>query len=102
MVNGYIEFSLGGGNERRSAFGNATTGAVQNENAIVFTKKQMPEFVKFREAIEYAISRLSNTAPLPTSSNITSAIKELDELHKQGILTKEEFENKKSDLLKRI
>ncbi len=54
-VNGYIQFSLAGGNEVRSQFGRATMDATADENSVVFTKKQQPEFEALRDAIEDAI-----------------------------------------------
>jgi hypothetical protein len=55
MVNGYIEFSLSGGNESRAQFGSSTQTAVSNENATVFTKNQMGQFTALRDAVESAI-----------------------------------------------
>lgn len=56
MVAGFIEFSLGGGNEVKSAFGHQTTDAAGNENAVVFSKKQAPAFAALRAAVEAAIA----------------------------------------------
>ena len=57
LVNGFIEFSVAGGNEARSRFGAATTDAGKNENAVVVTKGQAAEFLALRDAIEGAIVR---------------------------------------------
>lgn len=100
-MNGFIEFSVGGGNESRSKFGSATSTAVSNENAVVFTKKQMPDFIKLREAIENAILNLHSAQIITPSSN-SGLLKELYSLHEQGILSDDEYEGKKSELLKRL
>lgn len=55
LMNGYIEFSLPGGTEARSSFGHATAQAGRNENAVVFTRKQQPDFLALRDAIESVI-----------------------------------------------
>jgi hypothetical protein len=56
VVNGYIEFSIGGANESRAAFGRQTIDATKNENAVIFTKKQSAAFAELRAAIEAAIA----------------------------------------------
>lgn len=104
MVNGYIEFSLGGGNESRSKFGSATNSAVQNENAVVFTRKQMPGFESFKARIEEAIVAqhgLSHNTK-PTDQSVASLIKELEELRKNGLITNDEYADKKAELLRRM
>ena len=55
VVNGFIQFSLGGGNERRSAFGQQSAEAGKDENSVVFRKKQQPGFEELRAAVETAI-----------------------------------------------
>lgn len=56
MMNGFIEFSLGGGDERRSQFGRQTVDAVNNENAVMFTRKQQSAFEQLRTVVEQAIA----------------------------------------------
>ena len=51
MFNGYIQFSFIGGNESKAGIFNAT----QDENTIMFKKKQQPEFEKIKEEIEKKI-----------------------------------------------
>jgi len=41
-------------------------------------------------------------APPPVKSDIFQQIEKLAELHKSGVLTDEEFQNKKEELLKRL
>jgi hypothetical protein len=55
IVNGFIEFSLAGGNEGRSAFGSQTTEAARNENAVVFHYGQRAQFEWLRDQVERAI-----------------------------------------------
>lgn len=55
MVNGFIQFTVPGGNESRSRAGSQTTSAARDENTVLFTRKQREEFAAIRTAIEDAI-----------------------------------------------
>lgn len=55
LINGYIEFTVMGGNEAHSRFGSATTDASRNENAVIVTFQQRAAFNKLRDAIEDAM-----------------------------------------------
>lgn len=102
IMNGYIEFSLGGGNESQSKFGRATKDATKNENAVIFTKKQMPEFQKLRNAVEAGITGNVSEVSATQSLGIADRIKELDSLFKSQLITGEEFKRKKEELLKQL
>jgi hypothetical protein len=93
MVNGFIQFTVPGGNEKKSAFGSQTRGAVNDENSVVFVKKQMPDFEELRMQVEMAIARRGSgqpAAPAP-QPNIAEQIQQLAGLRDQGLLTNEEF-----------
>ena len=51
FTNGYIQISFSGGRESKSGLFSAT----QDENTIMFKKKQQPEFEKIKEKIEEQI-----------------------------------------------
>lgn len=101
MVNGFIQFTVPGGNERRSAFGSQTTNAVNDENSVVFTKKQMPEFEKLRAAIEAAIAahHTSQAQVQASQGSVADELAKLGALREQGLLSAEEFEQQKARLL---
>jgi hypothetical protein len=101
MMNGFIQFTVPGGNERRSKFGHQTFDATKDENSVMFTKAQMPQFLALRGEIEQAIVARSspNTGAAP---NLADQIQQLASLRDQGILTDEEFDAKKADLLSRM
>jgi uncharacterized protein DUF4429 len=68
LVNGFIQFSMSGGEERRSQFGRQTFDAAGDENSGVFYRKQQPAFEQLRAAIEQAICGKFSAAGLwPTS-----------------------------------
>lgn len=99
MVNGFIQFTVPGGNERRSAFGSQTTNAVTDENSVVFTKKQMPEFEKLRAAIEAAIAAHHTPRAQVAPGSVADELAKLGALRAQGLLSPEEFEQQKARLL---
>lgn len=107
LVNGFISFSLAGGVEKQSKFGKQTIDAGADENSVVFTKKQASEFEALRDAVEQAIvaahaPAAANAAPRSEGMDLTDQLQRLAELHQAGVLTAEEFSQKKADLLSRM
>jgi len=91
FINGYIQFSLPGGNESRGG----AWAATKDENTIMFTKQQAPNFEKAKEMLDKKIY----DNPDASSKSGFDEIEKLAELKKKGIITKEEFEAKKKQLL---
>lgn len=100
LVNGFIQFTVPGGNEQRSAMGKQTVDAASDENSVVFTRRQMPEFERLRAAIDEAIAHQHAPQTAGDSGGSLS-----DELHKlaalrdQGVITDADFEAGKAKLL---
>lgn len=104
VVNGFIQFTIAGGVERRSSFGKQTTDAGSDENSVVFTRKQMPAFEKLREAIDGAIMErhLSVAAlhyPPPAAASQADELGKMAALHQSGVLSDDEFAAAKARLL---
>lgn len=103
LVNGYIQFSLPGGNEKRATFGRQTLDAAEDENSVIFTKAQEPQFIKLRDAIESAMVARSNpqvhVAPQVSSTSKLDELKKLAELRDSGILTEDEFALEKARIM---
>jgi hypothetical protein len=100
MVNGFIQFTIPGGVERRSGFGSQTTSAAQDENSVVFTKKQMPAFEELRTAVDEAIAAQHLQPGAAGSPAVAaSAADELAKLLQSGALTPEEFAAAKAHVL---
>jgi len=103
MVNGFISFTLPGGNEGRSKFGRQTTDAATDENSVIVRKSQDSEFKVLRDAIETALAVRSR--PQPTVMHAAAPLDVADQLTRlaalrdQGILSEEEFAAQKSRLL---
>lgn len=55
LTNGFIQFSISGGDERVDRYGSATFHAAGDENSVIFTKKQQPQFEALRRAVEDAM-----------------------------------------------
>ncbi|WP_353353551.1 DUF4429 domain-containing protein [Intrasporangium sp. DVR] len=103
VMNGFISFTVGGGNETRSRFGSQTSDAVKDENSVIFVKKQMPEFETLRSQVEEAMAaRHRPSAPAPAAPDHLSQLKQLGELRDAGILSDEEFAAKKAEILGRL
>jgi len=100
LTNGFIQFSLAGGNERNSMKGSRTLDAASDENSVIVNKKQMPEFEALRAEIEAAIVR--GTTPVVAAPDLADQLGKLAQLRDQGVLTPAEFEAKKADLLARM
>lgn len=100
MVNGFIQFSLTGGNELRSKFGKQTINAVGDENSIILRKGKSEEMAELRTAVMEAIRNrdLPQTAVVNQSSTADEILK-LVALRDAGALSNEEFEAQKARLL---
>ena len=102
LVYGYIEFTLPGGSEIRSRAGHATKDQAHNENAVVFTKKQMPEFEGLKLAIDEARRAREDAqyAPVPQQpSGLAAELANLAALRAQGVLSDQEFDAAKARLI---
>lgn len=98
VVSGYIQFSFGGGNEKRATFGRQSFDAANDENSILFTKREQPYFEALRDALESAMAAPMSTA----TSDPVEQLKGLGQLRDAGILTDEEFAAKKDEVLRRM
>lgn len=99
LVNGFIQFTVPGGNERRSAFGSQTSSAAHDENSVVFTRKQMPDFERLRAAIDEAISRQHAPQDGAGYGSVADELAKLASLRDGGVITAADFEVVKAKLL---
>lgn len=103
-VEGFIQFSVGGGNEVRSRFGHQTRDARSDENSLTFGLSEQDQFRTLCEAIEAAIA----APPVAVVSAPDAAPDPLDQLRKladlrdAGVLTEDEFTEKKAELMGRV
>lgn len=98
LTNGYIQFSILGGIESRGGIMNAT----QDENTVMFKKKDNELANKIRNHVEVKISEHLNKDNSSTIVNQPSAADEImkyKNLLDSEIITREEFDAKKKELL---
>lgn len=95
MNNGYIQFSILGGNEGKGGY----TEAISDENTVMFlSRKTYKQMVELKETIESYIYSGGNTNPSSPVSTADEIIK-LKQLLDDGIITNKEFDKKKKELL---
>ncbi len=104
LVAGFIQFSIGGGKARDSSY--TVTGgasdAAQDENSLVFAGDDKYKVaLKIQSYIAQYGQNDGHGAPqaAPMDFSVADEIAKLKRLADQGVLTKEEFEAKKKQLL---
>lgn len=103
LVNGFIQFTVPGGVEVRSRVGRQTIDAGHDENSVVFTHKQMPAFVQLRAEIEAALARTHGPVAVPlAATKPAERLRELSGLHDSGLISDEEYETKRAEILRKI
>jgi hypothetical protein len=91
-TNGYIQFSFLGGQEAKGGLAQA----VSDENTIIFKKSQQPEFEQMKSLIE---RKMAEPDIAPKSVGNLDELEKLAELKQKGIITEEEFNLKKKQIL---
>lgn len=97
MSSGFIQFGVLGGIESRGGL----HAAAKDENTVMYVKKDLKDFVELKNFLENKIQEIQN-APTVTIQNPTSSLDDLEklsELLKKGIVTQEEFDAKKKQIL---
>ena len=99
FTNGFIRFSVPGSPEFRGGL----QSAMRDENAVTFRRGQTKGFNIIRAAVEQSItSQHAGAEGGAHEPDIPEQIKKLDELRDQKLITEEEFEAKKAELLDRL
>jgi hypothetical protein len=108
MIQGEFEILAAGLANNQGNTNNAKVEMAKSPNGIVFYKGEAPHFnalaAKIRErAGGHSLAPASASASTQSHSHPTiEAIKQLAELHAAGILTEDEFTNKKAELLAKM
>jgi hypothetical protein len=96
---GFIRFAFAGSPEFRGGLRNA----MRDENAVTFRRGQAQGFNMIRAAVEHHIAARHPGAPSGAGEpDIPEQIKKLDELRDEKLITDEEFEAKKAQLLDQL
>ena len=95
LVNGYIQFSLSGGNEgTRGIF-----QAGQDENSVMFDKKNNEIVTEIKSKIEELKANSNRMFVANTPISSADEIRKYKQLLDEGIISEEDFNNKKKELL---
>jgi len=92
FVNGYIQFAFVGWHEAKGGIFQGT----QDENTVMFRVSQQPAFDAFRDELTKRISGKKSGANQPLGLD---QLEKLASLRDQGIVSEEEFQNKKKQIL---
>lgn len=110
LTQGRVELSVPGFRPERQGFASRRTPlqqaaiAAQGENVCVFAASRKAQFQAVAAAIQAATYAHAAQAhgPAAGAPSIPEQIKQLADLHAAGVLTDEEFEGKKRELLARM
>jgi len=94
-TNGYIQFSILGGREAKRGLLQAT----KDENSIMFNWWQRQPFEAIHRAIEAKMTELSPSPPAGAATSAADELKKWADLRDNGLITEEEFQAKKDQLL---
>lgn len=94
LTNGYIQFTIAGGNESTKGVFNAS----QDENTVMFSKDSNKQIERIKNTLE-DLQRTSQAPTLVTSVSVADEIMKFKGLLDAGIITQQEFDNKKKQLL---
>lgn len=97
LFNGFIQFTIPGGNESKKGISAAT----QDENTVMFKKSENDLAQSIKNKIEQIQEGLSQPQAVAASSPIDE-IRKLKGLLDDGIISQEDFDKKKSALLAKI
>jgi hypothetical protein len=88
---GLIQFTIKGGREFRGGMMEAT----KDENAVLFTRDQQKGFERIRDSVQNIIAKPNASTNAPNADELLK----LADLVDRGYLTKDEFEQRKRDIL---
>ena len=98
FTRGYIQFGFAGAREGKGGILDAT----KDENTVMFDKKNEADFYKVKTMVEQKV--IAYRQPVPTqivqaASSDADEIEKLASLLERGLITREEFEEKKRRIL---
>lgn len=97
ITSGYMQIGFSGGKENKDGLFDAT----KDENTVMIKKKQYDKFQKLKNAIYKQMEKLEQKQSNPDSNNSNGIndLRELAKLKDEGIITEEEFQKKKKQIL---
>ena len=96
IFNGFLQFTIGGGNESKGGLFAAT----RDENTFMFAGvKNNPFVTEIKAYVDRAISKLKSPQVSSSALSLSDELRKLGELRNEGILSEEEFTVAKRRLL---
>lgn len=95
ITNGYIQFGVLGGVECKGG----ALAAGYDENTVFFQKKNSELANNIKEFLEKKIAEKNNPAPTIQQTSSADELKKFKDLLDSGVITQEEFDAKKKQLL---
>jgi hypothetical protein len=95
LTSGYIQFTVPGGNESRGGVFSAT----KDENTFMFVQKHNDVMAEVKDYIERRRAELQAPHPTTTTTNLSDEFQKLAQLHAQGVLSADEFQAAKNQLI---
>ena len=95
FTNGYIQFIFQGSQENKGG----VFAAASDENTVLFNHKQLSDFVKLKEHIDCILRGRSTGVQVVNNLSAADEISKFLELKNQGVISEDEFEKKKKELL---
>ena len=95
ILNGFLQFGVLGGKERNGGL----TGAQSDENSVIFSKDKNEKAEKIKAFVEKKIAERSSPAQSAGTVSTADEILKLKQLLDAGVITVDEFETKKKQLL---
>jgi len=95
LIGGYIQFAFSGGSKGQRGYNEAFT----DENTVMFTSQQQWGFEKIKKEIDKRIAERTGENTQPNTASYLGELEKLADFRDKGIITPEEFESKKRQLL---
>lgn len=95
-MKGFIQLTIQGGREMQGGIGSA----MSDENTVTFeTEEKNIEFLKAKRMIEQKIQEFHRPSPISNTNSSLDDLEKLASLKEKGIITEEEFQAKKKQIL---
>jgi len=95
LANGFIHFSTPGRDELTGGL----SAANKDDNSVVFTRKQQADFDAVRDHVQNFLAARTGAPASPAAADPAEQIRKLAQLRDEGILSDDEFQTKKTQLL---
>ena len=95
FTNGYIQFDFRGSQDAKGGL----LAAVNDKNTVMYKTSQQGDFDKLRDAVQSRMSQRNKSFAGATLVSVADELEKLASLRDRGVLTNDEFEAKKRQML---